>query len=68
MVLNAANEVSVDAFLSKKIRFTGISKIIDAIMNVHNIIHDPDLETILDADAWARQEAQKQVAAHPDIN
>ena len=68
VVLNAANEVAVEAFLSKKIRFTGIPKIIDAIMNVHNIIHDPDLETILDADEWARQEAQKKVAAQPAID
>jgi len=68
VVLNAANEVAVEAFLLKKIGFTGIPKIIDAIMNVHNMIHDPDLETILDADEWARQEAQSLVAAQPKID
>ena len=65
VVLNAANEVAVEAFLSEKIRFTGIAKVIDAVMNVHNLIQEPDLETILDADAWARQEAQSLVAAQP---
>jgi 1-deoxy-D-xylulose-5-phosphate reductoisomerase len=66
-VLNAANEVAVAAFLSKKIRFTGIAAVVDATMNVHNLIKDPALAEILDADAWARRVAQRTVAAQPDI-
>jgi 1-deoxy-D-xylulose-5-phosphate reductoisomerase len=66
-VLNAANEVAVAAFLSKKIRFTGIAAVVDATMNVHNLIKDPGLEEILAADAWARTMAHRTVAAQPDI-
>jgi 1-deoxy-D-xylulose-5-phosphate reductoisomerase len=66
-VLNAANEVAVAAFLSKKIRFTGIAAVVDATMNVHNLIKDPALAEILDADAWARRVAHRTVAAQPDI-
>jgi len=66
-VLNAANEVAVAAFLSKKIRFTGIAAVVDATMNVHNLIKDPALAEILDADAWARRVAQRTIAAQPDI-
>ncbi len=62
VVLNAANEVAVGAFLSKKIPFTNIPKIIDAIMSMHNITHDPDLETILDTDAWARMQTHRSIA------
>jgi 1-deoxy-D-xylulose-5-phosphate reductoisomerase len=66
-VLNAANEVAVAAFLSKRIRFTGIAAVVDATMNVHNLIKDPGLEEILAADAWARTMAHRTVAAQPDI-
>jgi 1-deoxy-D-xylulose-5-phosphate reductoisomerase len=62
-VLNAANEVAVEAFLSHKIRFTSIPMVIDATMNMHNLIQNPDLETILGADAWARQAAGNLVEA-----
>jgi 1-deoxy-D-xylulose-5-phosphate reductoisomerase len=66
-VLNAANEVAVEAFLLKKIRFTSIPQVIDAAMNMHNLIQEPDLEAILGADAWARQEAHRLVAGQPGI-
>lgn len=65
VVLNAANEVAVEAFLSEKIKFTDIANVIDATMNVHNLIQDPDLGSILDADEWARIEARRRVAAQP---
>jgi 1-deoxy-D-xylulose-5-phosphate reductoisomerase len=61
-VMNAANEIAVEAFLSKKIPFTHIAKIIDATMNVHNLIQAPDLEIILASDNWARKKAQSFVA------
>lgn len=61
-VMNAANEVAVEAFLSMQIPFTAIAKVIDATMNVHNLIQTPDLETILASDKWARKKAQSFVA------
>ncbi len=54
-VLNAANEVAVDAFLNGKIGFTAIPEIvINTRAGVLTETAD-DLETILNADANARQ-------------
>ena len=57
--LNAANEVAVQAFLEKKIRFTEIASFVEKVINYHHFIKDPCLEEILAADAWARQEIKK---------
>lgn len=57
-VLNAANEVFVEAFLNRKIKFTAISEKIEKVMRKHRLISHPCLEDLLDADAWARQEAE----------
>jgi 1-deoxy-D-xylulose-5-phosphate reductoisomerase len=54
--------VAVEAFLSKKIPFTGIPRVIDDTMNMHRLIQVPDLKAILDADAWARKKAESLVA------
>jgi 1-deoxy-D-xylulose-5-phosphate reductoisomerase len=56
-VMNAANEVSVEAFLKGKIRFIAIPVIIEKVMRQHKNIARPDLDQILDADVWARTEA-----------
>ena len=56
-VLNAANEASVDKFLNKKINFLTIPKIVEKVMRRHTRIVSPNLNQIMCADAWARQEA-----------
>jgi 1-deoxy-D-xylulose-5-phosphate reductoisomerase len=56
-VLNAANEVAVDAFLSKQIGFLQIPEVIDHVMGKHSIVSSPDVDEILLADQWARQSA-----------
>ncbi|MCX5698874.1 MAG: 1-deoxy-D-xylulose-5-phosphate reductoisomerase [Candidatus Omnitrophica bacterium] len=56
-VLNAANEASVDRFLAKKINFLTIPKIVQKVMRRHARIASPNLNQIMRADAWARQEA-----------
>jgi 1-deoxy-D-xylulose-5-phosphate reductoisomerase len=58
-VLNAANEVAVGAFLDGRIRFLEISQIIERVMSVHEVAPLLTLETILKADRWARQEAER---------
>jgi len=62
-VLNAANEVAVHAFLKKMISFYDIPFVIDEVMAAHNPGAKPDLETILKADSWAREEASKIINA-----
>lgn len=53
-VLNAANEVAVDAFLNKRISFMQIPEVIKYTMANHEGIAVPDLADILEADEWAR--------------
>lgn len=56
-VLNAANESAVELFLSDKIKFLDIQKIIQKTLDKHKNISRPDLEDILEANNWARKEA-----------
>ena len=54
-VLNAANEVAVEAFCNRQIKFTDISAAVARTMDAHRLIPHPTLEQILEADAWARR-------------
>ncbi|MGE5381150.1 MAG: 1-deoxy-D-xylulose-5-phosphate reductoisomerase [Methylocystaceae bacterium] len=54
-VMNAANEVAVAHFLNGKISFNYIPEIITRVMDRHQSQNDPNLDTILQADAWARE-------------
>ena len=56
-VMNAANEVAVEAFLGKKISFPTIYDIISKCLGKHNNIDKPDLSGIIDSDRWARETA-----------
>lgn len=50
-VFNAANEMAVKLLLQKKIRFVQIPEIISAAMHNHQVIADPDVSKILQAEA-----------------
>jgi len=54
-VLNAANEVAVENFLSEKIPFVAIPKVVETAMARHKTMHRPALEDVLEADRWARE-------------
>lgn len=56
-VLNAADEVAVEAFLAGKIKFLEISKVLRKVMDKHSLVTKPTLEDIFSADEWARKEA-----------
>ncbi len=58
-VLNAANEIAVEAFVTRKINFPQITETVRRTMDAHKIIPHPTLDEILAADAWARREAQR---------
>ncbi|MEW6001310.1 MAG: 1-deoxy-D-xylulose-5-phosphate reductoisomerase [Nitrospirota bacterium] len=60
-VLNAANEIAVDAFLKGLIRFTDISVIIKKTMDNHVVMPDTDLDVIFEADRWARKKAKEVI-------
>ena len=57
-VFNAANEVAVEKFLNRKIKFPQIWRSVEKVMLSHTNIEHPSLESIKQADAWARQEAE----------
>ena len=56
-VLNAANEIAVQAFLDNKIRLSDIPRIIESVMNEHEPQSASNLEAILKADEFARNRA-----------
>ncbi|HEY1171796.1 MAG TPA: 1-deoxy-D-xylulose-5-phosphate reductoisomerase [Verrucomicrobiae bacterium] len=58
-VLNAANEVAVEAFVNRQINFPQITGLVAKVMDAHNVVSHPTLDQILAADAWARQEAAR---------
>jgi len=66
-VLNAVNEVTVDAFLRGMIGFTDIASTNEAVLDVHLGQHRGegvrDLEDVMEADAWARRMAREQLGA-----
>lgn len=60
-VLNAANEVAVEAFLGKRIGFLDIFRLIERTMGLHTRIDNPDLFSIIDSDCWARETVQSLI-------
>lgn len=57
-VLNAANETAVQAFLDKRLSFGKIPEVIKETMNRHSVAEHTSLDDILEADKWARKEAE----------
>jgi 1-deoxy-D-xylulose-5-phosphate reductoisomerase len=62
-VLNAANEVIVEAFLQERLKFGKIAESIERILHKHRTVSKPSLEDILEADQWARRQAENLVSA-----
>src|ERR1043166_9515112 len=56
-VLNAANEVAVEAFVNRQINFPQISETVRRAMDRHQVVSHPGLDQVLEADTWARREA-----------
>lgn len=62
-VLNAANEVAVDAFLHHKIGFLDIAKLNEKVLSTANIVAVNELEDVLEADKMARRLALDMVSS-----
>ena len=60
-VLNAANEVAVQAFLKQHVPFVTIPEVIEKIMESHTVVTDPALDDILESDRWAREQARNLI-------
>ena len=58
-VLNASNEVAVQAFLDNRIPFNGIPRTVNQVMQQHALDPAAELEVLLEADSWARKRAEE---------
>lgn len=64
VVLNAANEVAVEAFLSEKIPFYRIVELVEFVLEKHQkdgVIQNPSLDVIFEVDEWARSIVRNEI-------
>jgi len=66
-VLNAANELAVKAFLEEKISFIDICEIVTATLKHHQVMENPSLDDILNADKWSREEAGRIINSRSEV-
>jgi 1-deoxy-D-xylulose-5-phosphate reductoisomerase len=59
VVLNAANEVAVEAFLDGKLGFAAIPLVIERTMNAHQVERVSSLDVVRRLDGWARDHARE---------
>ena len=57
-VLNAANEVAVEHFLNGQLRFLDIAALNERVLEAHDPQPVTDLDSLLEADRWAREHAR----------
>ena len=57
--MNAANEIAVQGFLSRRLNFPGIPRLVGEVLENHRSSPVTSLETVLQADAWARGAAEE---------
>jgi 1-deoxy-D-xylulose-5-phosphate reductoisomerase len=62
IVYNAANEVAVDLFLQKGIKFLDIASVVSQTMAEHHCFSPSSVEQIEDTDLWARKTAMQACA------
>ncbi len=56
-VMNAANEVAVDAFLAGRISYLQIARLIESTMDAHRAHALASIDEVLEADEWGRRTA-----------
>ena len=61
VVLNAANEIAVQAFLEQRLRFTEIAPMIERMLETYDPIPPNDIDDVLDIDREARERARELV-------
>lgn len=61
VVLNAANEIAVKAFLDGRIRFSDICRVIEIVLDRHIAKPAETLDEVLEIDSWAREAAKNVI-------
>jgi 1-deoxy-D-xylulose-5-phosphate reductoisomerase len=57
-VMNAANEIAVEAFMAGKIPFGGICRAVELTIRRHTLEAKPTMDDLMEADRWARVTAE----------
>ena len=60
-VLNAANEMAVQAFLKQRVPFVKIPEVIGKTMESHTVVTNPGFDDIIESDRWAREQARNLI-------
>jgi len=60
-VLNAANEMAVQAFLKQRVPFVKIPEVIGKTMESHSVVTNPAFDDIIESDRWAREQARNLI-------
>ena len=63
-VLNAANEVAVEAFLGRRIRFPEIAGMIEQVLDQEPVVPLPSLDAVFAADQRARELSREWLRRH----
>jgi len=61
-VLCATDEVAIELFLSGRIKFTDIARLVGQALEEHQAISHPTLEEIMAADIWTREKVRQLVS------
>jgi 1-deoxy-D-xylulose-5-phosphate reductoisomerase len=63
-ILNAANEIAVEAFLAERIGFMEIAQIIETVLSASEIVAVESIAQLVDIDSAARAHARKCLLQH----
>lgn len=59
-VLSAADEVAVEAFIARRIKFTDIARVVERTMAAYSVSGGlPSFQEVVEIDAWARRKAEE---------
>ncbi len=59
VVLNAANEVAVEAFLDERLAFLQLPELVEVLLDEHQSFSPGSLQEVLDVDGWTRRRANE---------
>ena len=60
-ILNASNEIAVDAFLKEKIAYLDMTKIIEESLNKISYIASPNLDQLIETDLKTRKYSKDKI-------
>ena len=66
-VLNAANEIAVEAFLAGALGFTDIAPLVGSVLGAHEPTEVNELSAVLEADEWARGSARTSIEGRTTV-